>query len=146
MKKNILYKQNGILKGFSLIEVILSVAILAMLTTTYMTSILDNELSIFSNVKRNTPNDLAKEGLDAVYNIKENNFANLVDGNYGLSETGNQISLTPSNDTKNNFTRIITISSINPKLKKIDINISWQEVNGRNNNLNLVTYLSDHTI
>lgn len=133
-------------KGFSLIEVILSLSVLAIITTIYMTSILDNEENIFLNTKRNTANNLAKEGIESVTNIRDNNFTNLIDGSYGLSEINNQVSLIPNEDIKNNYTRKIIVSSINPKLKKIEVVISWQENERRNSNITIVSYLSDQTI
>ncbi len=141
--KNKISKLN---KGFSLIEVILSLAVLAIATTVYMTSILDNEENIFLNAKRNTANNLAKEGIEAIMNIRDNNFTNLVDGNYGISEINNQISLIPNSDTRNNQIRTITISSINTKLKKVEVSVSWQENERRNSNITLINYLSDQTI
>ena len=64
MRKNIL-KQ----KGFSLLEIILSLAILTILATVYTINLLDNEMNIFSNTKRNTAIVLAESSMEAIYNI-----------------------------------------------------------------------------
>lgn len=130
-------------KGFSLVEVMLSLAILAIITTFYTTSLIDNEENIFLNTKRNFANNLAKEGVEAIYNIKQNDFNNLKDGNYGISETGNQINLIPDKDIIDNYTRVINISSINNKLKKVNSVVTWQTDNGRNENVSLVTFLTN---
>jgi len=147
MRKNIL-KQ----KGFSLLEIILSLAILTILATVYTINLLDNEMNIFSNTKRNTAIVLAESSMEAIYNINNNSFNNLTDGDYGLSENGNQIALIAGSDTisinndKNVYVRTISIKTINIKQKEIKINISWEGHNGRINNINSLFYISDKKV
>jgi len=113
--------------GFSLVEVILSVAIFALLAVALIGAFLYGQEATMLAGNRARATMLAEEGLEAVRNIRDANFSNLTDGAYGLNTTGNQWNLSGSNDLTDIFTRAVTISTIDSHRKNVTANVSWQQ-------------------
>ncbi len=86
---------------------------------------------------------LAEEGLEAVRNIRDNNFASLVDGTYGLALTGNQWTLSGSSDTTNTFTRAIAIAAVDANTKTVTSTVNWQQTLQRTGAVTLTTRLTN---
>ena len=94
-------------RGFSLVEVILATSIFGLLITALVGSFLYGQEATMLAGNRARAVMLAEEGLEAVYNIQDENFANLVDGTYGLTVAGNQWTLSGASDQVEMFTRQI---------------------------------------
>ena len=111
--------------GFFSVEALLAVAIFALLVTALVGAYLyGQESTVFSgNHARATM--LAEEGLEAVRNIRDENFFNLTDGTHGLTISGNQWILSGSSDASGIFTRQISISSIDAERRQISSSVSW---------------------
>ena len=73
----------------------------------------------------------AEEGQEAVRSIRNANFANLVDGTYGLTYSNNAWSFASSSDVSGIFTRQVVISSAGTNRKMATVNISWQQTGAR---------------
>lgn len=86
---------------------------------------------------------LAEEGLEAVRNIRDEDFANLIDGQYGLSEVSGQWTLVADSDTVDKFTRVVTISTVDSDRKLIKANVQWTDENRGAQALEVSTYLSN---
>ena len=133
--------------GFSLLEVILSSALLSMFVVIFIGAILDAQDSVVLTEKRKTAVRIAETGLEVVRNIRDSNFTNLIDGNYGVSSAGGQwILLSTSDVTDNLYTRTINISSVDAKTKKINSQVVWAQNERRSGEINLTTYLTDQRI
>lgn len=65
--------------GFSLVEVILSTAIFGLLVTTLVGGFLYGQEATFLAGSRARATMLAEEGIEAVRNIRDADFANLAD-------------------------------------------------------------------
>lgn len=142
MKKEHLYINNKSL-GFSLVEVLLTAAIFSTLIVALVGVLsLGEEASALSG-KRSQAVLLSEEGLEAVRNIRDENFLNLVDGSYGLTKVANQWILDPVPDTNGVFTRTINISTIDANTKLVISTISWQQNLQRTGNVVLTTYLTN---
>ena len=130
-------------KGFSLVEVILASALFLIIVTTFIGSYLYGQESTALSGSRARATLIAEEGLEAVRNIRDNNFDNLNNGTHGLSSSNNIWELNGSDDTTDIFTREIEISEINNDEKEITSTVTWQQTETRNGLIALSTTLTN---
>lgn len=131
--------------AFSLVEVILANAVFALLLVGLMGIYLYGEESSMTAGNRNRAILMAEEGIEAVKNIADASFANLVDGTYGLTTTTNQWNLAGSSDVRDIFTRQVTISTVDSKRKAITSTVAWQQNLQRPGSVSAVTRLTNWT-
>ena len=139
MKKEYLH----INKGFSLIEVLLTISIFSMFMVALIGVLSIGEESSSLAGKRIQAVYLAEEGLEALRNIRDENFINLVNGPYGLVKIGNQWNFSALPDVTGIFTRTINISTVNANIKLVTSTITWQQNLQRNGSVILTTYLTN---
>ena len=137
--------KNSTKKGFSVVEVLLASALLVVIITAFAGAIIFGEESTALAGGRSRAAFLAQEGIEAVRNIRDENFANLIDGSYGLFVSSNQWELSGNSDTTDGFVRQITISSIDANRKQITSTVNWQQNNQRTGNVTLTTELTNWT-
>jgi len=130
-------------RGFSVVEVLVASAIFALATTTFVGSLLSAKFSSDYSSRENRAVLLAEEGLEAARNIRDADFANLIDGTYGISTLGNVFSLSGTSDVSDIFTRTLTVSTIGEDQKKIDVIVSWADKISPNRSVSLSTYLTN---
>lgn len=130
-------------KGFSLVEVLLAVAVFALIVSGLIGGLIYGQQSTALAGQHARAVMLADEGLEAVRNIRDAGFINLADGTYGLTTTGNQWNLSGSSDTTDIFTRQVIISTVDTKRKNITINVTWQQNPQRTGSVSVVTYLTN---
>lgn len=129
--------------GFSLVEIILSLAVLALLTTALIGNFIYSQESVMVAGSRARATMLADEGLAAVRNIRDASFANLVDGNYGLATSSNQWVFSGSQDVTEYFTRQIQISTPSANRKQVVSQVTWPQNLQRTGTVTLTTYLTN---
>ena len=130
-------------KGFSLVELIVSISVFLI----FVIAVND----VIGNVSRETRNSgnrqraavLAEEAMEATRNIRDASFDNLVDGSHGLATTSNQWVFASTSDITDIFNRVITITTVNPDKKKVDIQITWSDQISPNNSLSMSTYFTN---
>ncbi len=149
---------NGSKCGFSIIEMLIAIAILAM-TLTALLGMASFSLGIQGLVRQTTQADnLAKEAMEAVRSIRDNNTWNqITNGNHGLANSGGYWSFSGTDNTIGNLTRIISVADvrrdaednivesggvIDPDTKKITVMVSWSE-RSRPHEIELITYLTN---
>ena len=81
---------------------------------------------------------LAEEGLAAARAIRDRDFTLLADGAHGIALTNNQWSFTGPSDAQDEFTRQVTVTTIESRLKKIT-----STVTGPKSAVTFSTVLSD---
>jgi len=140
---NIKFKISDVRRGFSLVEVMLAVAIFSLIVSVFVGALIYAQQSVASFGGRTKAAFLAEEGLEAARNIRDAGFSNLTDGTYGLAISGGQWVFSGSSDTTDNFTRAITISTIDPERKQVSSNVFWQENPQRTGSVTLITYLNN---
>lgn len=128
--------------GFSVVEAVLAGAIFGLLVMAMVGAWLYGEESGALAGNRSRAIFLAEEGLEAVRNIRDNNFSNLVDGTYGISAGGNKWSLSGSSDTTGIFTRQVQISSNGSDRKNIVSTVTWPQNAVRNGSISLSSQLT----
>ena len=141
MKKEQLYFNNK--SGFSLIEVILTAVVFSLLVVALIGVLsLGEETSIMGGA-RSQAVFLSEEGLEAVRNIRDESFVNLVDGTYGISKTTSEWDFLGASDTNGIFVRSINISTVDANTKLVTSTISWQQNLHRTGSVVLSTYFSN---
>lgn len=130
-------------KGFSTVEIVLAIAVFSLLVLGLAGGLLYSVQSTKVIGLNNKANYLADEGIEAVRNIRDENFANLVNGTYGLSIVSNRWTLTGSQDVTDNFTRVITISTVDTYTKKVTSRVTWPKQNSKVNSVSTSVQLTD---
>ena len=106
-------------RAFSLIEVILSVAMLSIVAFGVFSAWLYGEEAVVRSGDRNRAVLLASEGADVVRNIRDGDFNTLIDGTYSLQKNNLWWLLVPGDLEKvGPYSRKVTISSVDTTHKK----------------------------
>jgi len=129
--------------GFSLVEVLLSIVIFAMLVGTFISSLIYSQESERLAGDRARATFLAQEGMEAIRNIRDENFSNLTNGDHGLAVSGNVWTFSGTSDTTDIFTRAINISDIDVNTKLITSNVTWKQNEQRDGLVTLTSRLTN---
>lgn len=129
--------------GFSLVEVILSSSIFILLVTALVGAWLYGQESTMLAGNRVRATLLAEEGLEAVRNIRDNDFANISNGTHGLVISGDQWILSGSSDTSGIFIRQIEVSSLDDDHKEVTSTVRWQQNSQRPGEVSVATHLTN---
>jgi hypothetical protein len=131
-------------RGFALVEVLLATALFGFFTTALIGAIVYGQQASVAASQRSQAMQLLDEGVQAVINIRGNNFANLpTSGTYGLAQLGGQWTLSGSSDTTDNFTRTVTIFSNNTVTRSMFVSVNWTDQNGATKSVSAVYRLKD---
>lgn len=129
--------------GFSLVEVLLSSALLLLLLTIVSGAIIYGSDSSVGSGDRIRALNIAEEGLEAVRNIRDASFANLTDGTFGLTTSTNIWSLSGSSQNLDIFNRSIQISSVDANTKTVTSTVTWKQNAVRNGTVSINTRLTN---
>lgn len=130
-------------KGFSLLEVMLAIGLFSMLVTAFAEAIIIGQQNTALSGARMRAALIAEEGLEAVRNMRDQDFTNLVDGSHGLTIANNQWSFSGTQDATDVFTRQVTITSVDPNTKNVVSAVTWQQNPGRTGSIDLTTHLTN---
>jgi len=130
-------------KAQSLIEMLVAIAIFIGGISLIGFLVIDAGIASRQSSERTRALSLAKEGLEAARSIRDNSFANLVNGSHGLALSANQWVFSGASDAQDQFTRSVTISEIDSNTKKIVSNVNWQFSANRPSEVELATYLTN---
>jgi len=140
MKKALLiikYRQ-----GFSLVEIILTVALFSMFAVGFSGIIIYGEEGVRISGNQDRALFLAYEGVEAVRSIRDEDFANLTNGTHGLAEISDVWNFSGSSDLSDIYTRDITISNYDTNIKEIVSRVTWQQNLQRTGETSVRTLLS----
>ncbi|MCX6793147.1 MAG: prepilin-type N-terminal cleavage/methylation domain-containing protein [Candidatus Falkowbacteria bacterium] len=129
--------------AFTIVEILLAVAIFALLVTAFSGVYLYGQEASAMAGGRTRADLLAQEGLEAVQNMRDSAFANLTDGTYGLAISGGKWILSGTQDVLDNFTRSVTISTVDANRKNVVSTVNWQQNTQRAGSVSLVTRLTN---
>jgi Tfp pilus assembly protein PilV len=129
--------------GFSLVEIIVAVAFLAVIVTALTAVLFYGEETTALSGNRSRAVFLAEEGLEATRNIRDAAYTNLIDGTYGLATTGNIWVFSGSSDTNGIFTRQIIIGSGGTNRKVATSTVTWQQNLQRSGSVSATTELAN---
>ncbi len=129
-------------KGASLIEVMLATATLTLVLTALSGAYVYGQQSTALAGARARATLLAEEGLEAVRNMRDADFANVTNGTYGLSTSTGTWTLAGSNDVTDIFTRTVTIATVDSDRKSVTADVSWQQNAQRTGSVSLASRLA----
>jgi len=130
-------------KGFSIVEVLLACTLLGMVVVAFAGAIIYGQESTAVSGGRSRAAFLAQEGIEAVKNIRDESFDNLVDGSYGLFVSNHQWVLSGNSDATDGFVRQINISTTDDNRKLITSTVTWQETAQRAGSIVITTELTN---
>lgn len=130
-------------KAFVLIEALLGLALFSIYVAAFFPVVIGvREVPFFAG-NRDRAIFICEEGLEAVRNIRDADFANLSDGTYGLAISGNEWSFSGTFDNVGDFTRTIEIATVDANTKSVTCNVTWNQTDSRSATIELVTYLAN---
>lgn len=129
--------------GFSLVETLLASAVLALTVTALIGAVIYGRESTGVAGMLGRATYLAEEGLEAIRNLRDSAFTNLINGDHGLVVSGNIWTFSGTSDTTDNFMRTVAISTVDSVRKLVTSTITWQQTPSRSGSVVLTTYLTD---
>ncbi len=135
-------------KGFSLVEILLAVAVFGMISLIMITAFIYGRQATAISVDRTRAAQLADEGLEAVRNIANptySNLSNYTNGTvYYLSTSANQWQLTTTPVTiDGTFTRNVVFSDGPSGTRIATITVAWQQTLQRTGLVTLKGYFAN---
>jgi len=131
--------------GFSIVEVLLAGATFSLIITALVGGLVYGREASALGGARGRAALLAEEGLEAVRNIADEDIANLVDGTYGLAQSGGVWTFLGVSDVTDQFTRVIGISTVDAEHKEVTSTVTWQQNPSRTGQVQLTTRFSTWT-
>lgn len=133
-------------RGFLTIEVLLAAAVFGFVTVAVVGAFVYGRQATAGAGDYDRAAALAEEGVEAIRNIRDNNFTNLpAAGTYYLSQSGNIWSLvsSPAEPTINGlYTRQVTIANVDGDRKTATVTVSWT-INGKTRQATATSRLTD---
>ncbi len=118
-------------QGFSLIEILLAVAVFGTLATSLLGAIVYGRSSTADSGDRARAIQIADEGVQAARNIHDAAAANLVNGNtYGLAQSAGTWITSGAFDTTGIFKRTVAVSAGGTNRQNILVTVTWTRING----------------
>lgn len=131
-------------KGFALIEVLLSSSLFLIIVIFSVTSYLYGQEAAALSGKRNRALLYASNDLEALYDLRDNNFNNLPTGGpYHLSTTTGSWQISSGSISSNGFTRSIFIEEIDTNRLKASSTVIWKQNEQREGKIELSLLLSN---
>ncbi|HEX6462689.1 MAG TPA: type II secretion system protein [Candidatus Saccharimonadales bacterium] len=112
-------------RGFSAVEVLLAATVFGLLVSALIGAIIYGRQSTANAGDRGRANLLAEEGLEAVRNIRNANYANISNGTFGLTNSSGVWNFSGTSDTTDIYTRQITITDNGADRKVISSRVTW---------------------
>jgi len=143
-------------KGFSIVEIIVSVAVLGIISLATITTLIQTLSTNRLSDEYAQGSYLAAEGIEAARSVKEQNWTNLLAGTYGISSSSGYWQLSGTNNVLGKFTRTVAVSAVqrnagtivasggtvDANTMKIDSTVSWNFTPLRTNTITQSTYLT----
>ncbi len=147
--------------GFSLVELILAVALFGLFAPALLGLLMNSYGSDFQAQEKDRANLYAQEGLEAVWSIRRQAWNLLENGDHGLTNFNDYWQFSgSSNLLDNKYIRIVTIAdacrningnlidcaapgaTIDLQTKKVTVKVTYTAITGVNNEVTLASYLT----
>ncbi|MFS8130469.1 MAG: hypothetical protein ACMG57_00670 [Candidatus Dojkabacteria bacterium] len=112
-------------KAFSLVELVLAMGLFSALVLAMSGGFAYAIQSTQFMATKNKAIFIADEGLEALRSIRNEAFANLTVGTFGLAQSGNKWILSGSSDTVGGYTRNAQIISVDSTTKQVLVTVTW---------------------
>lgn len=130
-------------RGFSAVEVLLAATVFGMLVMGLIGALVYGRSGTASAGDSQRAVMLAEEGIEAARNIGNASYANLVDGTYGLAQSGGVWTLSGTSDTNGIYTRQIVISSAGTDRKTVTATVTRPRQGGTTSSVTLTSRLTN---
>jgi prepilin-type N-terminal cleavage/methylation domain-containing protein len=132
------------LKGFSLIELILAIGLFAILVAGSVGIINLNNNSVRLASEYDTAYSYLNAGVEGIRSLKKQSWSNLDNGDHGLIiDSGNYV-LQNDPDNWNKYTRTIEISNgYSADVKEIKVTVSWDFSPTKNESISETFFLTN---
>ncbi len=141
MSNNFIQQKNS--AGFSLIEVILSIALFSLVVAAFTGAIIYAQQTAVIAGKQERASLILEEGLEVARNIRDSGFNNLQDGQHGLAINNGSWSLSGSSDITDIFNRSVNIVSTSTSTKDVTVTVTWDQDFQRAGSLSANTILTN---
>lgn len=132
-----------LLRGQSLIEVVVAIALLAILASSLFIFSW-SQLSVSNQSSRSSEAlAAAQEGIDAVRAIRDEGWSNVTTGTHGLAYSNNQWDFQGASDTSTGHTRTVTVTDVSPTEKQAVVTVEWEDDTQKTQTTTLATVLTD---
>jgi len=129
--------------GQMLIEVLVALTLFVVIISAVIIFFFNGQLSVLSASKTREALDVARNGIEAARFIRNADWANMVNGQYGLEFTGNQWQFNSTSDTTGDYTRVITITTPETNVRQVISRVFWQDERFGQQEIEIATLLSD---
>jgi prepilin-type N-terminal cleavage/methylation domain-containing protein len=130
--------------GFSMVELLLAAAVFGILTTGLVGAVVYGRASTATASDAARAHLIAEEGLEATRGMA---YASLVNGSYGLTQSGSPLTWTflgsGTTDLTDIFTRQITITTAGTNRKTVTSVVTWPAAGGGTSTVTLTAELSN---
>ena len=131
-------------RGFSLLELILAIALFSLSSYAMATLLINSSLSTQLSLDRTEALLYAKEGVEATRSIRDTDWSSLTAGNHGLYSTGSVWTFSGSSDIiEGKYNRTVGISTVSSSTKNISVTIQWAPTPAGSSTITLQTVLTD---
>lgn len=113
-------------RGISLIEVLIAVSIFSMVATAGVGVFISSARLEVTARERHAAYQFAASGLEAVRNIKDEDFLLLEDGTHGLEVSEDVWNLNSNSNEQNGYTREIGVVEIDDEVKEVTARVIWE--------------------
>lgn len=130
-------------KGFSLIEVLLSVSIVFFIVTALIGVVIYGRESTALAGTLVRAGFVSDEGLEGARNIRDGAYTNLTAGTNGLTISANQWIFSGSSDGTDGFTRQVAVAPVDSTRATVTSTVTWQQNPQRSGSAVLTTRLTN---
>ncbi len=157
MKKMIKKNKSCSKKGFSVLEIILAVALFSIFSTTAISFVLEAMQSQSQAQQFESAVTLAEDGIEKTRAVRNVSFDDLIVGNnFGLQFSDGKWQLKADGDESGIYERTLAIETVKRNgdgdivtdgdedldMKKVVVNVSWKTESGQDVSTEMITYLS----
>lgn len=112
-------------QGINLVEIIMATTLFSIVIFSFIIAISYGLESIYFAGDRAKATFLAEEGVEVARNIRDSDFANLVDGTYGVDTVSSAWDLSGSSDSVDGFTREVILDQISADVFDVQSRVTW---------------------
>mgnify|MGYP001582120919 CR=1 FL=1 len=112
--------------GQSLIELLIALGIFVISLAAGFQLFFGGQSLLVDSANIGLASDYAQEAVEAARTIRDRSWAELTDGDHGLTFNGTQWQFTGANDNRDIFTRTVSVKTISENIKIATTTIIWQ--------------------
>ncbi|MBF8280253.1 MAG: hypothetical protein HW383_26 [Candidatus Magasanikbacteria bacterium] len=137
--------KNRRVQGFSLIEVILGLAVLALMMTTIITLVVWNTLTNSEASRKSVAVSYALEGLEAARQIRDQSFAYITPGNHGVTTSTGQWAFSGASNSLDggNYVRTVRVNLVDADRAYVTSSSTYPSITGISREVALASYLNN---